>query len=806
MGHFFYKIYKSFKNHRKTGFFLAVILLVLLGYVASLLHYKEDVTALIPSNEKSQELKKVLNTVEFNDKVIVMISSKKQNNEGQLIAYAQKSNDSLHKFDLVKNIQGNVKTQDLAKTYDFIYQHLPLFLKESDYAKIEKKLTPDSIAKTVQNDYKTLISPAGFLAKKFIRKDPLHLATLGLDKLKRLRPESGFELYQNYLFTKDHKNILLFISTKNGNSAEKEGFVKNLYKLFDHLNTQFSSVKGQGFGAILFSVANAKQIKNDIQLTLSIALAVLLVLLITFYKKLTTPIILFVPTIFGGLLALALMRIFQPEISLISLGIGSVLMGISLDYSLHILTHYRNNYNPEKLFEEVTQPVLMSSLTTAVAFFCLVFLKSEALTDLGVFAGISVLGSAIFALVFVPQLYRKREPNAVELPNFIDRFAHYDFSKNKILVAVVVLLFVGGLFYFYPVDFNQNLSALNFKPEKLRQAENKLNVVTDSTEKSIYVVAYGNTVNEALQNNQRTFQQLESLEDEGKIQNFSSIGGVVVSQRMQEQKIIKWNNFWTEQRKQFTKDELVKSGNEFGLKGSAFEKFYGLLNSNFQSLSVADFQNFPGLYSGEFIKSSSDNNFHTVISTVKVAFKQENNVLRAFESQENVFAIDREALNSSFLGKLKTEFNFLVLYLFIGIFLILLLFFKSLKITLLTLVPIGVTWVIALGLMKIIGLEFNVFNIIISTFIFGLGIDYSIFMTNGLLREKNTGEKVLSTYRTSILLSVLTTLLGFGALIFAKHPALQSISWLSIIGILTVLGVTFILQPLLFNIFLKFKR
>src|SRR5690606_19918724 len=151
------------------------------------------------------------------------------------------------------------------------------------------------------------------------------------------------------------------------------------------------------------------------------------------------------------------------------------------------------------------------------------------------------------------------------------------------------------------------------------------------------------------------------------------------------------------------------------------------------------------------------------------------------------------------LGDLKNEFNRLIGYSLIAVFLILLLFYRSLELTLLTILPIGITWVITLGLLNLLDIEFNILNIIVSTFIFGLGLDYSIFITNAFLSEYSTGKRVLKTYRTSILLSVITTLLGIGALFFAVHPALRSISPVSIIGIISSMLVAFIIQGYIFQ-------
>jgi hypothetical protein len=84
-----------------------------------------------------------------------------------------------------------------------------------------------------------------------------------------------------------------------------------------------------------------------------------------------------------------------------------------------------------------------------------------------------------------------------------------------------------------------------------------------------------------------------------------------------------------------------------------------------------------------------------------------------------------------------------------------------------------------------------------------LGDDYSLFIMDGLLQEYKTGKKNLSSYKSSIFLSAITTVTGLGVLIFAKHPALRSIALISIIGIICVVVMAQILIPFLFNFLIK---
>jgi 1-acyl-sn-glycerol-3-phosphate acyltransferase len=133
------------------------------------------------------------------------------------------------------------------------------------------------------------------------------------------------------------------------------------------------------------------------------------------------------------------------------------------------------------------------------------------------------------------------------------------------------------------------------------------------------------------------------------------------------------------------------------------------------------------------------------------------------------------------------------------VFVALLLSYGRIELTLITFVPMLITWIWILGIMALAGIEFNIVNVMISTFIFGLGDDYSIFIMDGLQQEYKLARKNLPSIKTSILLSALTTISGLGVLIFAKHPALRSIAGISIIGIVCVFVMSQTIEPFLFR-------
>ena len=271
MDNFFLSIYNLIHSKKIMSFVAMLLLFIGLGFVGSKIEFEEDITKLIPTNETTSAAEKVLKTVNFADKIIVTISRKPEGSLQDLTLYASQLIDSIHQKSgkYIKNIQGKVDDDNILKTLDFVYQNIPLFLDAEDYEQIKNKLSKDSLDAITNKNYKTLISPTGIVAKKTILKDPLGLSFIALQKFQQLNIEDGFTLYDGFLVSKDKQNILLFITPTLASSetAENAQFVEDLYEINANLNATFQNkISGEYFGAVLIAVANAKQIKRDIQL------------------------------------------------------------------------------------------------------------------------------------------------------------------------------------------------------------------------------------------------------------------------------------------------------------------------------------------------------------------------------------------------------------------------------------------------------------------------------------------------------------------------------------------------------------
>lgn len=802
MHRFFIYLYYLISKNKLLSVFFAVGIAVLCGFFASKINFEEDINQIIPKNEKSDLTAKVLKQLNFSDKIIVIIENKSKEDNFQL---SETADTFLNKMEPLQKyigaIQGKVNDNEISETFDFVNQNLPLFLNENDYKEIERKLQKDSIAKQVENNYVSLVSPTSLVTKEFIKKDPLGITFLGIKKLNALNISKDFKLEDNYIVTKDGKNLLLFIEPKNKSNDTKnnETFVNQLNEIKDSINKQFKGkTEISYFGSPVIAVANAQQIKKDIQNTVMISMTVLLILLIYYFRNFFTPIIVFLPTVFSVLLALLILYFIKDKISAISLSVGAILIGITIDYALHILTHYKHNNNIEELYKEITQPIILSSATTAVSFLCLVFVRSEALKDLGLFAAITVILSSVTALIIVPQLYKPKQNEKNFKVNFIDKIGSYPYEKNKPLIIVCSIIIVACLFGFRHVGFNEDIGDLNYIPKDLKISEAKLEKLSDITSKSIYTISYGDSEEQALTRNSQLSQFLEKEKKDGKILSYNSLGNVVLSKKDQQKKIEEWKKFWNDNKKNQTISELINNGNKFGFNSSAFDQFNENLNKDYSTLTLKDYEKVKALQISEFL--SQENGFYTVSNVVKVDEKKRDAFIKDVEKKHDALAIDRQQMNENFLGLLKRDFNTLINYSLLAIVLTIIVFFRNFELTILTMFPIVLTGIVTAGILYFLGLELNIFSTVVCTLVFGVGDDFSIFLTQAMQKEHTTGKNELPTYRTSIILAVFTTILSIGSLIFAKHPALHSLALVALIGMFSVIIITSTLYPFWFRL------
>ena len=810
MTQFFIGLYDYFERH-KILFYLSLISCVLLmGFFALQVRFEENITQFFPDTKDSQNTIKVFDNLKIKDKIIIMLSSAdtcQRVEPDSLIEAAGQLQQTLTEKaggTLIKGIFAQVDQSLIGGATDFVYEHLPLFLTDTDYQRFDSLLTEKGIQAIMQKNYTNLLSPAGIALRSYILRDPLGLGSEALKHLQDFQLEANYEIYDEHIFSKDGSTLLMFITPvfSTGSTGKNDELIKILEEELQHVQGESPTIRAEYFGGPSVGVYNARQIKKDTILTSSLALLIIIVFIsLVFKRKRSIPLII-TPVLFGGLFALFLIFFIKGSISAIAVGAGSAVMGIALSYSIHMLAHQNHVSTVQQLIKEIAYPLTVGSFTTIGAFLGLIFTSSDLLRDFGLFASLALVGTTLFCLIYLPHFLKgQADVKQGRVLRIIEKINAYSYEKNKWLVGGILLITVICFFTSQKVGFNNDMMSLNYEPQHLKQSVEKLMQLFDSDEKTVLFVSVGKDMNQATETYAVTNQKLLALKDQGLIKDYASASQFLISPQEQQLRLKRWKDYWTDEKQQQVREQLETAAAEYRFRPGSFDPFYQWLNQPFGEYHyAAQEDDLSGKLLNEW--QTSADSITMLISQIRISDQNKETVYQHFSKDQDVVIFDRSYFANKWVSAINDDF-YLILY--ISSFLIFFALWFSygrIELTLMSFLPMLVSWVIILGLMGILGIEFNIINIILSTFIFGIGDDFSIFIMDGLQNKYRTGQKVLNSHKTAIFFSAFTTVVGMGALVFAKHPALQSISLISILGMIAVVLVAYTIQPLIFRFFI----
>lgn len=806
----FTSIFDFFEKRKPLYWFCFTILFLVCIAGASRIRFENDINKMIPHDASIEAMNDVLSKTKTGEQIVFTLSfnDSSVSNPDSLILLQQALGTDLNKIGErhIRQIQSQINDEKEQQFSAIALEYLPLFLEENDYRKIDSLIQPAQIRATLEQEHKLLLSPAGMVAKQWIAQDPIGMMPLAFRKLQSLQYDPGYELYSGYIFSSDGKRLTFFMDLKDPASATGKNapFFEQLDKLARQWKAKTPGLHISYFGGPLVAAGNAVQMRNDTILTLSITIVLLLVLMYYVFRRKRTPLLLMVPVVFGGLFGLAVTALIQGSVSVIAIGAGAIILGIVIDFSVHFMSHARTHPDMRENVRTLVFPLTLGGLTTVGAFLALRLANAPLLQDLGTFAAASLAGASLFTLIFLPHLLGSQSVKAQEAQrlNLIDKLALLKPEGNKWLL-LLVLIATPILFHFArKVQFDGDLMHLNYMSTELKQAQDELNKNNAYALSSVFVVAKGMDEEKALQQLESVKPLLQSLKQAGKIRNAVNPVVLLPSEKEQQKKIERWNRFWNGERIKTTLQYVSNSAAAAGFSNDAFAAFEQTITRQYrpfdQEARAFLLQLFPNAI-------SEKDGTHYAIATLKVEPDARSQVLAALQQHTQVITTDKQSVSERLLALLNNDFNKILFLSGAMVLLALLIAYGRIELALISFLPMAVTWIWILGIMAIIGLKFNIVNIIISTLIFGLGDDYSIFMMDSLMEQYRTGKNSLSSSRSAVYLSVLTTIIGLGTLVFARHPALQSIAAISILGLVCVVFISQVLQPVLFNFMIQHR-
>ena len=828
MTEFCIKIHRFFRNHRAVFWVSMIALYAFFGYFASKIYLEEDINKLMPSSKNEDGTTKLaFANLRIKDKTFLLFEGKNGASVEHITEICDAFIDSLESrnaaMDSTQQVIGNIfyRLPDdlMLDVIDYMSAHLPAYIDTSVYTRLDAMLTYPHMKLQMKANHDDLLSPVGSMFPELIQMDPVGLRGLLMEQMKPFTEGAAgsYKTLNGHFFVQDSTVCVVFITPMY--SATNTGQGSTLFRILNDQIEQFSAsapdVKISYHGTPASGFYNSWRIKSDLKGTIIGSLVLVLIFISICFRNYNTIPLLLLPVVFGTLFGLAAMYFIKGHFSLLALGIGAVVLGVALSYVLHIITHYKYISDPEQVLRDQVKPVCLGCLTTIGSFMGLIFIRTELLQDFGLFAAFAIVGTTFFSLVFLPQFLNPRK-NKLNHRAFaiIDRINAYPFDRKKpllftILATAVVCI---GFYIAGGTQFDADMHNLGYKAESTSYSENLLRSKTHTGDKQKYFASSGATMEEAIENFEIMAAKLDSLQSIGLVKSYTHTNQIFVPLHVQQERIDAWKNFWTGERLQLVHDLINKTAPEAGLIPDAFSPFFEFATADYEPDALYEASIIPEGYQSTLMEQSYNDEYLCFTSvrckndSIHSKESDYNRICEAIVSSPNLLVLDTYYYTTDTLIQLNDDFN--VLQWVSMLFVLIVLFFSfhfNIKHTLLGFMPILSSWLIVLGAMVIFDVRFNLINIIISTFIFGIGVDYSIFVMNGLIGGKEN-SRLLGYHKTAIFFSAFILIVTVSSMLFAEHPAIKSVGFSTLVGMISAVVISYVVQPAIFRMINKNKE
>jgi len=809
MHRIFLPIYRFFKKHKALMYVLMIASSLVFIYFGLKVKYEEDVSRLLPTSSVESEL--AFSSISLKDKIFVQIAPAAEPlSTADLAARTDEFMEMLMAKDTagkyIDNILYRMEDETALNALDFVLGHLPSFIDKSAYPAFEQAVAPTVVADQIARDAELVMADETGDITQAVGYDPLNLREAVIGDLMT-EAIGGYNIVDGHFFCPDSTVTISYLapafkSLDSWAARDLNKIIKTTAAEYEQLHPE---VKVLYHGDPIGSVSNSGRIRSDLVVTVGISIVLILIVLGICFKSKSFVLKLLGPILYGTFLALACQYWIKGEMSLLALGFGAIVLGVAISYCLHLLIHLFYVGDVEKLLIEESTPVFLGALTTIGAFSSLLFTDSDLLRDFGMFASFALAGSTLFALIFLPHFLKEKKGD-VDNSTFkaIERFNSLPLDRNKWVLGILGTLIIIGCAFAHSVKFDSDLRNLDYNSEAELQSEALFNAKNNDGYVHQYYATVSTDIDEALEANVSLSGILDSLGTAGKVHSYSDmVSKVFVPEKTQKERIAAWNAFWTPARKQDVMDRIYAESGKIGLYPDMFQGFESILATDFQSESLLESGVVPENLLSNFIERNADGQY-MVFTDVSMTPEDKDSVTAALVSNPKTFILDPFYYCKDMVEVIHDDFNIAVWISALFVLLILILSYRNIITALLSFLPMIISWFVVQGYMAIIGLEFNLINIVISTFIFGVGVDYSIFITEGLLSRARTGsDDMLGYHKSAIFFSAIILLIVTVSLLFAKHPAIRSIGLCTLIGMASTIMISYALQPFLFRQLMK---
>lgn len=642
-----------------------------------------------------------------------------------------------------------------------------------------REWTEDELRLAARDLKRRLSMPTGSFARMMASSDPLGLYLLATAELKQ---NAVVEPVGKAWLTRDARYGV--ITARVAEPSNSDAAVVRIDEVISHFAVERGpSIEVEWTGVHRFSQFARQHIRADVQrISLLVTLAIIALYLLAF-RKLRYLGIGLAPTALGLICALAItLRVFG-SVHGVALAFGATLLGISIDFPTHFLSHLVvTGRKPHEAMRVIRPSLALGAATTVAGFAGLTVLRIEAFQQIAVFSAVGIIVALAVTVFLLPNLLKTPGPPSSGRPP-LQALGRYmansagvrTFAKAGAIISVV--LATVGIFR---LSWTDDVTTLNLVSQVIVDESDRIRQRLGAGDVGRFVVARGKSDEEALQANDAVAQALSSSVRDGDLRSYQSVSRILPAATTQRQR-----------HEALATDVALparfeKVFAEEGFVPETFQPFFNALSDESVPLRLEDIKGTPlGDLLTPFVVAI-DGEVGIVTSLAGV---RDGDELAAKLEQAGVRAtyIDQKALTDEAYRTARRRSLFV---LGIGLFFVLALVgarYRSFETAIRLVVFPALAGAVSLAAWGLVGNPVNIMHVVALLLVLSVGVDYTIFVN-----ESHHNELSREATSASILICFLTTLVAFGALGFSVSPVLRSLGGTIAVGV----AVAAILAPL----------
>jgi predicted RND superfamily exporter protein len=702
---------------------------------------------------------------------------------------------------------------------EFMSRYFPLYLDDEGLALLEQKLSVNGINSQVRKNYRALTS---FLSSPadagLISDDPLDIRSLVKNSVLK-KDSSGLDVSSGYYFSRDQKRAFVYVtpagSVRNFAFLHKlKGEIKSISEKTLQSYGKPDRLTVESAGSYAVSWEAQESIGRDMYV--SIFITVLLVLLIFrfIYRGRFAGLLIILLTILVSLLiTLTSAFLLFGGLNIVTALVSAMLIGLGFDYTLHIfdryVTEFRRHGNAlqalETTYMNTGRSIVISAVTTSFAFFSIVITSFKGLHEMGLIAGIGILACMAASLVVLGSflvLFSRGKTDllivqgggsvlAESVPDFILK------NGKWLLVSVcVIMLFLStGIL---KLTFVSDISGIGLKKSRALELQNDL--LEMSGKKGIPLILTYNGKKDVSSTFDEMDSTLQMWLERKTIGRYVSLGDILPAPYKQNRAINKLQGIDINDG---TIEETFLSAlsrHNFSVedKNRTYIKNLSAALRDSSPFGIDDLPEALNRKAGMFYDSASGR------MTAYIYPRQEKWDINGIAAlREDIMQMDEgwqltgwQLLESDLKSSIIKESLTAALLSFLFIIIILYVHFRKLLLIVLVQLPLVFGIVCTIGVMGTAGIGFNYINISAIAMIFGISVDYGVYFMQSFLEKRSSQDNWLVKHAfKNIVICSLTTMAGFGSLIFTNFRGISSLGQVIIIGIVSCLVMSALLLP-----------